>query len=494
MTKVLIVDDEPVQLKFTQEMAKKAGFDSVTAESGREALSILRADKSIRAMILDLIMPDLDGLGVLEAMRKEDISTPVIVQTAKSSMETIITAMRFGAVDYFVKPVEPERITISLQNAIKLEHLENCIRYERTRRAGTFTSADIITKSPAMIRVIELVKKAAKSAIPILIEGEVGVGKELIARAIHGSSDRRGKPFIKVNCGAIPKNQIESVLFGHVKGAFSGATNNKRGKFEEANGGTIFLEEIGELPFSLQVKLMRFLQDGLIEPIGANSAKKLNIRLISSTNKRLLNLTQSGRFREDLFYCLNVFPIYVPPLRDRKEDIIALCEHFIARFAAESGARIHGISESAIKMLKEFNWPNNIKQLENSVFRAVVLAEGAYLRPVDFPQINLNISSREQLLKETIAQRSQSEPTHIDDDSLILEQDDIVNPLKERFLSEDGEITSLAELEKELILFALKHYDGRMSQIARALKIGRSTLYRKLKEYGIEEYSEKNAA
>ncbi len=494
MTKVLIVDDEPTQLKLTQKMAEKAGFDTITADNGYEALSILRTDKTIRAMILDLIMPGLDGMGVLETMRKEDISVPVIVQTANSSMETIITAMRFGAVDYFVKPVAVERITISLQNAIKLEHLENCIRNERTRRAGTFSTNDIITKSPEMVRVINLINKAAKNSIPILIEGETGVGKEMVARAIQGSGDRRGKAFISVNCGAIPKDQIEAILFGHIKGAFPKATTDLKGKFEQANGGTIFLEEIGELPTSSQIKLLNVIQNGEIEPIGSSKTKKINVRVISSTNKRLLNLTQSGLFREDLFYSLNIFPIYVPPLRDRKEDIIPLTEHFIARFGAESGLRIHGISKNTIKMLQDFNWPNNIRQLENCVFRALVLAEGAYLRQVDFPQINLNASSREQLRLATRAQGAKDKPIHIDDTSLILEENDIVPPIPERFLSENGEITPLAELEKQLIIFALEKYKGHMSQIARSLKIGRSTLYRKLKEYGLEEQDEKTAA
>ncbi len=494
MTKILIVDDEPIQLKLTQEVAKKAGFDTICADNGYEALSILRTNKSIKAMVLDLIMPDLDGMGVLETMRKEDINTPVIVQTANSSMETIISAMRNGAVDYFIKPVAPERITISLQNAIKLEHLENCVRNEQTRRSGTFSTYDIISKSPAMDRVKSLIKKAAKTSIPILIEGEVGVGKELVARAIHGSSDRRGKIFVSVNCGAIPKNQIEATLFGHVKAALTGANADKKGKFEQANGGTIFLEEIGELPTSTQVKLLRIIQSGEIEPVGTSITKKVNVRLITSTNKRLLNLTQSGVFREDLFYSLNVLPIYVPPLRDRQEDIIPLTEHFIARFAAEAGLRIHGISQNAINMLKNFNWPNNIRQLENSVFRAVVLAEGAYLRQVDFPQINLISSSREQVLLATMAQNSINSPTHIDDITVHLDKHEIAPPSPERFLSESGEITPLAELERELIIFALKRYKGRMSQIARSLKIGRSTLYRKLKEYGLEGHSEKTAA
>ncbi len=495
MTKVLIVDDEPNQLKLTEEMAKRAGFDVISADNGQEALSILRTNKSIKAIILDLIMPNLDGMAVLEKMRKEDISTPVIVQTAKSSMELIITAMRLGAVDYFVKPVSFERLAVSLQNAIKLEHLENCIRNERTRRAGTFCAKDIISKSPAMNRVIKLIEKAAKSNIAVLIEGEAGTGKELIARAIQGSSDRRGRPFISVNCAAIAHDQIESILFGYEKGAFVGANSGQKGKFEEANGGTIFLQEVGELPPAAQLKLLRIIQNGQFEPVGSFATKKVNVRIISSTTKRLLNIAQTGAFREDLFYSLNVFPIYVPPLRDRKEDIIPLTEHFMARFGAESGLRIYNISDETKEMLLNFNWPNNIRQLENAVFRAVVLAEGTCLRPADFPQINLCTSSREQLRKATIEQSSTNIPVHIDDNSLILRKENIVEQFEnEKFLGKNGEITPLAELEKELIKFALKRYKGHMSQIARSLKIGRSTLYRKLKEYGLAERNEQNVA
>lgn len=264
MTKVLIVDDEPVQLRLTAEVAKRAGFDALTASDGNEALSILRTDPAIGAMVLDLIMPDLDGMGVMETMRREGISVPVIVQTANSSMETVISAMRYGASDFFVKPVAPERLTISLQNALKLDQLENCIRTERARTSGTVAISDIITKSPVMDRVLELAQKAAKSTIPVLIEGETGTGKELIAHAIQGASDRAGKPFITVNCGAIPINLVESTLFGHVKGAFTGAISNQVGKFEEAHGGTLFLDEVGELPADAQVKLLRAIQEGEI--------------------------------------------------------------------------------------------------------------------------------------------------------------------------------------------------------------------------------------
>ncbi len=494
MSKVLIVDDEPVQLRLTAEVAQKAGFDAVTAQGGNEAVSILKTDSSIAAVVLDLIMPDLDGMGVLETMRRDQITVPVIVQTVESGLDTIVSAMRQGAVDFFVKPVAPERLTTSLQNAIKLERLETCVRTERARRDGTVGLGDIVTKSSVMDRVRELVEKASGSNIPVLIEGETGTGKELVARAIQGMGARAGKPFVTVNCGAIPTDLVESTLFGHKKGAFTGATSDHAGKFEEAHGGTLFLDEVGELPQPAQVKLLRAIQEGEIEPVGATRAKKVDVRVISATNRRLLNMARDGQFREDLYYRLNVFPIYAPPLRERIGDVAPLAEHFVARLGAEAGRQVHGISDAAMDLLKQYNWPGNIRQLENAVFRAIVLAETAYLQPTDFPQVYAQIAGRDTAVESTRAARQLAAPVHIDEAPLILKRSDAVSPPTDRFLTAEGEVTPLAEVERELITFALAHYKGHMSQVARALGIGRSTLYRKLKEYGLEEAAEPSAA
>lgn len=492
MTKVLIVDDEPVQLRLTQEAADRAGFHCITARDGNEAMSLLRSDGAIAAVILDLIMPELDGMGVLEAMRNEDINIPVIVQTAQSSMETIVSAMRAGATDFFVKPVAPERLTISLSNALNIERLESCVRTERARLSGTIKVANIVTNGPAMDRVLTLIQKAAKSTIPVLVEGESGTGKELVARAIQGTGDRAGKPFIIVNCGAIPPDLVESTLFGHIKGAFTGAHADQTGKFEEAHGGTIFLDEVGELPLDAQVKLLRVLQEGEIEPVGASKPKRVNVRVISATNRRLLNMAKDGTFREDLYYRLNVFPIYVPPLRERMEDLPSLIEHFIAKLGAEAGRRVHGIAPNAFDLLKNHDWPGNIRQLENAIFRAIVLAETTQLQLSDFPQILTQSTSRAAVV-ETMQSAPNSTPVHIDA-PLILEMSDAIAPTSDRFLSKEGEIPPLADVERDLIAFALERYDGRMSHIARSLGIGRSTLYRKLKEYGLEEQIDRTAA
>ncbi len=487
MTRVLIVDDDPVQLRLTAEVANRAGFKPLTATGGEQALTILREDRNIGAMILDLVMPDLDGMGVMEVMAREGLNTPVIIQTANASLETVVTAMRQGAVDYFVKPVAPERLIISLRNAMKLDALETAIRSERARRSGTFTAADMIAKAPAMARVLSLCTKAAKSTIPVLIEGETGVGKELIARIIQGTGDRAGKPFITVNCGAIPPNLVESILFGHKKGSFTGATSDQAGKFAEAHNGTLFLDEVGELPLETQVKLLRALQEGEIEPLGAAKPERVNVRVISATNRRLLNLAKSGEFREDLYYRLNVFPIYVPPLRERLEDVPGLVAHFIARFAAEAGKRVLGISPVALDLLTGYAWPGNIRQLENAVYRAIVLTDGAFLETVDFPQIVAQTNGRELAASAIETAPLQQSPIHIDDAMGRQRYMPDAPAATDRFIAPTGEVTALAEIERAAIVFAIEHYGGRMSQVARALKIGRSTLYRKLHEYGLAE-------
>lgn len=494
MTRVLIVDDDPVQLRMTAEVANRAGFVPVTATGGRQALDMLRADPGIGAMVLDLVMPDVDGMAVLETMSRENLSTPVVVQTANSSLETVVTAMRHGAADFFVKPVAPERLIISLRNALKLEELETLVRTDRNRRSGTLALTDIITRAPAMDRVLALCAKAAKSTIPVLIEGETGAGKELIARVIQGAGDRAGRPFITVNCGAIPANLVESTLFGHKKGSFTGAIADHAGKFAEAHGGTIFLDEVGELPHDTQVKLLRAIQQGEIEPVGSSRVEKVNVRVISATNQRLLNLAKSGAFREDLYYRLNVFPIYVPPLRERTEDIPVLVNHFISRLSAETSKRVVGISQPALEMLKAYNWPGNIRQLENAVYRAVVLCDGAYLEIADFPQIVAQTAGRADALRMTESLPTPSAPVHIDQATARIREADKGEAIPDRFLDAKGEVTALANLERDLIAFALRHYGGRMSRVARALGIGRSTLYRKLREYGLDDGIESEAA
>ncbi len=487
MHKVLIVDDDPVQCRLASEVVERAGFSAFVAHSGEEAMTLLGEIPGIGAMLLDLVMPDMDGMAVLEVLKRDGHAIPVIVMTAQSSLDTVVSAMRLGATDFFVKPVAPERLTVSLRNALKLGTLETTLAAERARKTGTFSFSHIISKSPAMARALTLGRKAAASTIPVLIEGESGVGKELLARAIQGTGERAGKPFVTVNCGAIPANLVESTLFGHVKGAFTGAIADASGKFREAHNGTLFLDEVGELPPETQVKLLRALQEGEIEPVGASRPVKVNVRVISATNRRLLNLARDGLFREDLYYRLNVFPIYVPPLRERMEDVPALVEAFIARFAAEEGRRVSGISNEALELLMSHDWPGNIRQLENAVFRAVVLAEAPVLQPADFPQILAARRGTEQARAVPVSLFTPAEPIHIDNaPALPRLPDPRQAPIPDRFLDASGNLLPLADIEKDLIAFAIAHNAGRMAQVARQLGIGRSTLYRKLKEYGLD--------
>ena len=494
MTRVLIVDDDPVQLRLTSEVANRAGFAAVTASGGRQALELLRADPRIGVMVLDLVMPDLDGMAVLETMRRDGMSTPVIVQTAHSSLETVVSAMHQGAFVYFVKPVAPERLIVSLRNALKLAALETMVRTDRSRVAGTLGLADLITRSPSMDRVLSLCAKAARSPLPILVEGENGVGKEFVARVIHGSSDRAGRPFVMVNCATLPADAMESVLFGHRRGAVPGATGDQPGRFLEAHSGTIFLDEVGELPDEIQARILRVIQEGEIEPVGAERPVRVNVRIISSTSRRLLNLAKAGQFREDLYYRLNVFPIYVPPLRDRIEDLPGLVDRFIARLSAESGRRVVGISDPALALLRAYSWPGNIRQLENALYRAVVLSDGALLEPADFPQIVAQSTGRAEAARLAAAAAVPSAPVHIDAASVPARESAPRPAIADRFVAGNGEVSALADVERELIGFALRHYGFRMSRVARALGIGRSTLYRKLREYGLDDGLESDAA
>jgi len=468
-------------------------------------------------MILDLVMPNLDGLGVLARLREAAIKVPVIVQTAHGGIDNVVSAMRAGAVDFVVKPVSAERLQVSLRNALNTSALEGELARMKHSRTGTLGFADIITKSANMHAVIRMAEKAAASTIPVLVSGESGVGKELIARAIHGSGERRAKPFVAVNCGAMPENLVESILFGHEKGSFTGATERHVGKFAEASGGTLFLDEVGELPAAAQVKLLRAIQEGEVEPVGARKSIKVDVRIVSATNRDLIADVKSGRFREDLFYRLHVFPITVPPLRERPGDIPALARHFLARFSAEEGKRIRVIMPEALRLLTAFPWPGNIRQLENTMFRAVVLAEGDGLGLAEFPQIAAQIPTRsdaqvpsppssQDLPEDQDPPQDQDLPQDVELEEAGLppqaglgERDvDGASPTERliaaqslalldalALLDDAGEVRPLEEIESELIRYAITHYRGQMSEVARRLHIGRSTLYRKLEALGL---------
>ncbi|MEM6711428.1 MAG: sigma-54 dependent transcriptional regulator [Pseudomonadota bacterium] len=504
---VLVVDDDPVQRRLLEASLARLGHDAVTVENGEAALAYLSAPEGsqVSAILLDLVMPEMDGMTVLTRLRERQITTPVIVQTSQGSIDTVVSAMRLGATDFVVKPVSPERLRVSLGNALKMRALEDTVSHIKRSAEGQLTITDIVTRSQAMARVMRLAERAAKSQIPILIEGESGVGKEMLARAIKGSSSRRNKPLVTVNCGAIPEKLVESVLFGHEKGAFTGATEKHTGKFAEAHGGTLFLDEIGELPLDIQVKLLRALQDGEIDPIGAKSSSRADFRLISATNKPLIDQTRDGLFREDLYYRLNVFPIWIPPLRERADDIPYLAQHFLVRFAAEEGKRnIRGISAPTMDLIMHYAWPGNIRQLENAIFRAVVLCDGDVLTPAEFPQIAARQHDTDTPASATALNRDIIEPS---EPSPVVPMMAGTEASTSGFVGQavpssaldavarygmidltngSGAPRALEELEEEAIRFAISHLGGHMSDVARSLRIGRSTLYRKLSDYAID--------
>ncbi|MBI1234236.1 MAG: response regulator [Alphaproteobacteria bacterium] len=473
---VLIVDDDPTQRRLLQAVLEKQGYSAECAESGEQALQRVGRG-GVDAMLLDLVMPGMDGMEVLQTLRDQGSDLPVIVLTAHGGIETVVTAMRAGALDFFVKPASPERIAVSIRNAFKVQSLEGEVRRLKKTQDGTLGFADMIAGAPAMRQVIRLGERAAASNIPILVTGESGVGKELVARAIQAASDRAGKPFVAVNCGAIPENLVESTLFGHEKGSFTGAIGKHMGKFQEADGGTLFLDEIGELPLDMQVKLLRALQEGEVDPVGSKRPVKVNVRIISATNRDLAEQVREGAFREDLFYRLNVFPIEVPPLRARKDDIPSLVRHFVQRFNAQENRSIQDATGETMAMLTAFDWPGNVRQLENSVFRAVVLCEGDHLRPEDFPQI----SGRSADLTDT------APPPHAYPDPATAAPEPAANDMAGvTIVDGGGHLRSLEAIERDLIQFAIETYAGRMSEVARRLGLGRSTLYRKVREYDLD--------
>jgi DNA-binding NtrC family response regulator len=490
---ILIADDDAVARRLVENMVQKCGYETVVVDSGDAAIALLTAPDAqpIDAVVLDLVMPGLDGMGVLAKIREAGLTIPVIVQTAHGGIDNVVSAMRAGAQDFVVKPVGIERLQVSLRNALNASALKGELQRIRHSREGKLTFADVITRSETMAAVLRTAQKAASSTIPVLIEGESGVGKELFARAIHGSGERKSKPFVAVNCGAIPDNLVESILFGHEKGSFTGATERHMGKFVEASGGTLFLDEVGELPLAAQVKLLRALQEGTVEAVGGRKPVKVDVRIVSATNRKLLDHVKNGKFREDLFYRLHVLPLTIPPLRMRREDIPYLLRHFLARFCAEENRAITGISGEAMAHLAQLEWPGNIRQLENAVYRAVVMSDGDQLGLTDFPQVSAHATPPEA--------HGHGEPLVLAPSfystvpAMVSGNEIPIAPLSSvgtlAMLTSAGEVRPLEEMEAEIIRFAISHYRGQMSEVARRLKIGRSTLYRKLDEAAADDSS-----
>ncbi len=500
---ILIVDDEPTQVRIIETAVTRHGYQTLNADGGDAAIAILlgNAGKSVDLVLLDMAMPGVSGIDVLERLRPVRPDLPVIVLTAHSSVNNVVEAMRAGASDFISKPASAERLKTAIESALNAESPIGDIEPVQKTFVTDVNFDNLSSASPAMVEAVEMARKAAKTSIPVLIEGESGVGKELFARAIQAASDRAKKPFITVNCGAIPENLVESILFGHEKGSFTGANSKHTGKFQEADGGTLFLDEIGELPLDIQVKLLRAIQEGEIDPVGARKPVQVDIRIISATNRNLAEQVAQGGFREDLYYRLNVLPLHVPELRRRREDIPDLVEHFIERVVAAENLEPRTIDQEAMTLLVNHSWAGNIRQLQNAVFRAVILCEETNLSPEDFPQILAHARRRAlgaasdggAAEHPAMAPQEGDSPAEADNHGLIGEAYAPLDPLTSgqlAALSIDGHMKRLSEIEKQAIQLAIRKYDGRMSEVARRLGIGRSTLYRKMAEYKLRDSDE----
>lgn len=382
-TRVLVVDDEDIMREYVEEALVRAGYDVVSLASGKEALALLK-EQAFDVVVTDLKMSPVGGMEVVRAVRGESPDTIVIVMTAYGTIETAVQALLNGASDYILKPFAPDELELSISSALEHGRLTRENTYLRQEVNRNYDFDAMVGRGAAMAAVYDTVRKVAASKATALIRGESGTGKELVARAIHFASERKDKPFVKVNCAALSAGLLESELFGHEKGAFTGAHDRKIGRFELADGGTLLLDEISEIDGALQPKLLRALQEREFERVGGTRTIRVDTRIVATSNRDLEKAVADGSFRADLFYRLNVIPIHLPPLRERKEDLPALIDHFVARFGAENGRPVLRIAEAARDALTAYGWPGNVRELQNAIERAVVLAEGPALLPEHF--------------------------------------------------------------------------------------------------------------
>lgn len=471
---LLLVDDEPAQRRLTVALASRAEWRTICVSTAAEALSTLKTREGacISAVLVDDWTPGLEATKLIQEIRESLPNLPVLVLTANGSTALAVEAMRAGAHDFLTKPIAPDSFLSALQAALEHPRDTGELRPLSQKISAPLGFEEIVGSSPTFRAALAIAAKAARARVPILIEGESGVGKEVIANAIHAASPRARSPMITVNCGAIPANLVESDLFGHERGAFTGAFERHIGKFMSANGGTIFLDEISELPLDAQVKLLRALQDGEIQPVGARLPSQVDVRVIAATNKRLIEEVEAGNFREDLYYRLNVVQLTIPPLRERGGDIPSLARHLLDRITAQPGLRSMGMTSEAIQLLSRHAWPGNVRQLQNTLFRAAVLCDGDALTEADFPQLSEAVNgggSNVSRVTPAAVQRNAQE-----------------TGIGVTLYEPDGHLRTLSDIEADVIRLAIGHYRGRMTEVARRLGIGRSTLYRKLAELGID--------
>jgi two-component system response regulator AtoC len=460
---VLIVDDEPNLRKILSAQLSRDGYDVLTAEDGEQGLVALK-EHHIDLVITDLKMPKVDGMQLLREALREDPELPIVMITAHGTIDTAVEALKIGAFDYLTKPFDKDEVRQIVAKALKTRELRG---NEATAAAsGSGARFGIIGSSPGIADLYAVLERVADTPTTVLITGESGTGKELVARALHEHSSRKDKPFIKVNCAAIPKELIESELFGYERGAFTGAVASKPGRFELANGGTLFLDEIGEIPIEMQVKLLRALQESEFERVGGIKTIRIDVRLVAATNRDLKKLIAAGTFREDLFYRLNVVPMRLPALRERATDIPLLVEHFLRKFNERLKKSVGGVEQDALDILCGYPWPGNIRELENVIERAVLFCDTQNLRAQDLP---LEVKGT-----SPVAAGQSSEAN-----------------LQAALASEGGlkehVKVAMSRLEKELVSRALEQTGGNVTHAARLLKISRKGLQLKMKELGLRE-------
>lgn len=450
--RILLIDDEENFRHMLSVILKKRGYDVETASSGTEGLKKIDT-AAFDTVLCDIRMPQMDGLEFLKEAQRAGCESTIIMMSAYGTLDTAIEAMKLGAYDYISKPFKPDEIILTLRKAEERERLRRENLFLKREVQKEYSFENIISKNERMRQIFDTIRKVAKYKSTILIEGESGTGKELVAKAIHFNSDRADNPFVPVNCGAIPENLLESELFGHTKGSFTNAVRTKKGLFEEADEGTMFLDEIGELPLQLQVKLLRVLQDGEMRRIGDSRPIKIDVRIIAATIKDLDREVREGKFRDDLFYRLNVLPMKIPPLKERKEDIPLLVDHFINKYTRELNKPIEGITPDALNCLMYYGWNGNVRELENVIERAIVLTESSQIQVENLPA-------------EIQSPREESK--------LNLLNDELSIKKASRYL------------EIDLIRKALQKTKGNHTHAAKLLEISHRALLYKIKEYGID--------
>ncbi len=447
--RILVVEDEEKLRRVIELQLRAEGFEVDQAGTAEDGLQLA---SSADVVLTDLRLPGIDGLELLTRLREQHLTAPVIVMTAFGSIEKAVEAMKAGAENFVPKPFSLDHLVAVVNKALANRALREENRQLKAELNSRYQFGNIVGRSPAMREIFSTVERVAPTRATVLLCGESGVGKDMIARAIHQHSPRRDKPFVKLNCTAIPENLMESELFGYEKGAFTGATTTKPGKFEQADTGTVFLDEIGDVPPAVQVKLLRILQEREFERLGSNKTRHIDVRVVAATNVDLREALEQGTFREDLYYRLNVLPINVPPLRERKEDIPFLVEHFIKKLSKDLGSQVDSVAPEAIERLLEFHWPGNVRELENVIERSMVLASGTRLQAAD----------------------------------IRLETDHRTRPAASNggFLPEG---LSLEQYEQQLIREALRRANGNKSQAARLLGLTRNALRYRLSQMGVEE-------